>query len=147
MTVAPASRAWRAATNAVATGISNCSNTTSASATMSRRCGESSVRCALAPGATTIMFSPPAPTTTTAVPLGTGSVTTPVGSDAVGAQVVEQRPARRVVADRGHQRHVGAGPRGGHGLVAALTAGQRSHRRRQHRLTGARQRRDVEHQV
>ena len=105
-------------------GISNCSNTTSAVGDDAAHVGASPASGARwRPARPRCMFSPPASTTTTAAPLGTGSVTTPSSPDAVVAQVGAQRPARGVVAERGDQCHVGAGPRGGHGLVAALAAG------------------------
>ena len=57
MTTAPAARATRAAAMAVAIGISNCSSTTSLSAMTARTSAESTLKCALAPGATTMVFS------------------------------------------------------------------------------------------
>ena len=77
MTVAPAEWASRAAAVATATGISNCSNNTSQSATSPRSVVESSVSLPLAPGATTMMFSPAESTMTTAVPLRPGTVINP----------------------------------------------------------------------
>ena len=58
MTTAPADRAFRAAANAVSTGISNWVNNTSQSG-ITVGGAESA---ALAPGATTMVFSPPANT-------------------------------------------------------------------------------------
>ena len=86
MTIAPAARATRAAAIAVAIGISNCSSTTSLSAMTARMSAESTLRCALAPGATTMLFSAAASTTMTAVPLGPGSVDHTVEPDVVGAR-------------------------------------------------------------
>ena len=77
MTVAPASRAVRAAARAVSTGISRDNSTTSASAITARIAPEASVRWALAPGATTMQFSAWASTRITAEPLGPGTVTRP----------------------------------------------------------------------
>ena len=77
MTVTPAERAARAAAVAVATGISNCSNNTSQSATSLRNTAGSSVSPLLAPGATTMMFSPAESTMTTAVPLRPDTVISP----------------------------------------------------------------------
>ena len=70
MTTAPAARATRAAAIAVAMGISNCSSTHVAVGDDGADVGGVHVRCALAPGATTMVFSAAASTTMTAVPLG-----------------------------------------------------------------------------
>ncbi len=71
MTTASADWAARAAASAVATGISNWVNSTSQLATAEG----TGVRCALAPGATSTVFSALASTTIIAVPLGPGTVT------------------------------------------------------------------------
>ncbi len=70
MTTAPASRPARAAAVAVSTGISRESRTTSLSATTDRTAADVRLRCALAPGATTMQFSAAASTMIAADPLG-----------------------------------------------------------------------------
>ena len=72
ITTAPAARATRAAATAVAIGISSCSSTTSLSAMTARTSAEVTLRWALAPGATTMVFSAAASTMITAEPLGPG---------------------------------------------------------------------------
>ena len=62
MTTASAARATRAAATAVAIGISNCISTHVAVGDDGADLGESTLRCAFAPGATTIVFSAAAST-------------------------------------------------------------------------------------
>jgi hypothetical protein len=77
ITTAPAAWATPAAATAVAIGISSCSSTTSLSAITVRMSADATLRWALAPGATTMVFSADESTINTAEPLGPGRLTTP----------------------------------------------------------------------
>ncbi len=103
MTTASADWAARAAASAVATGISNWVNSTSQLATAEG----TGVRCALAPGATSTVFSALASTTIIAVPLGPGTVTVlssptalRAGGPAAGRRLDRRRMHRRTVPAR-----------------------------------------------
>ena len=125
MTTASAARATRAAAIAVAIGISSCSSTTSLSAMTARMSAEFTLRCALAPGATTMVFSAAESTTMAAVPLGPGRVTDAVQPDVVAAQVGAKLLGRGIAAERGDELYGGACAGGGHRLIAAFAAGRR----------------------
>ena len=147
MTTAPAARATRAAATAVAIGISNCISTTSLSAITARTSAGSTLRCALAPGATTMVFSAAASTMIAAEPLGPGSGDHAVEPDVVGAQVGAQLLGGGVGAERGDELHRGACAGGRHRLVAALAAGCRRQRGGEHGLAGPRQGVDGEREI
>ena len=76
---------------AVAIGISNCMSTTSLSAITARTSAESTLRCALAPGATTMVFSAAASTVIDRrCRSGPAALTDAVQPDVVGAQMGAQ---------------------------------------------------------
>ena len=138
MTTAPAARATRAAAIAVAIGISNCSSTTSLSAMTARMSAEFTLRCALAPGATTIVFSAAASTTMTAEPLGPGRLTTPSSPTSLARRWARSCSAAASLPSAATSCTDGACPGGGHRLVAALAARRRRERRSENGLTGPR---------
>ena len=147
MTVTPAERAARAAAVAVAIGISNCSNNTSQVARSLCNTAGSSVRPLLAPGSDDddVLANRVDDNDCGSAALRYGDQ--PVGADPVGVEVVAQLCPRRVVADGADELHMGAGTRGRHGLIGALAAGCRAHRRRQCGLARAGQRVDIEPDV
>ena len=97
------------------------------------------MRCAFAPGATTMVFSAAASTTMAAAPLGPGTVDHAVQADVVGAQVGAQLTAAASSPSGRDQLDRGAGAGRGDGLVAALAARRRRQRRGQHGFAGPRQ--------
>ncbi|SIA43609.1 Uncharacterised protein [Mycobacteroides abscessus subsp. abscessus] len=73
----PASAAQRAAVSATRTGISNWHSSTSCEQMMSLCTFSSRVKVVLAPGATTMQFSPESSTVMVAIPLGPSTSTRP----------------------------------------------------------------------
>lgn len=142
MTTASADWAARAAASAVATGISNWVNSTSQLATAEG----TGVRCALAPGATSTVFSALASTTIIAVPLGPGTVTV-LSSPTALARRWARSWAAAGSSPNAPENCTCAPARCGHRLVGALPAWRSGQRRRKHRLAGARKRVHHERQV
>ena len=78
---------------AVAIGISNCISTTSLPAITACTSAESTLRCAFAPGATTIAFSAAESTMIAAEPLGPGRPTTPSSPTSLSRRWARSRSA------------------------------------------------------
>ena len=125
----------RAAASAVSIGISNCSSTTSLSATTARTSADvEQVRVGAGRHDDGVLGR--------AVDQDRGRAAGPwhrhdaVQSDVVVAQVGAQLVGGRVVAQRRDQLHRGARAGGGDRLIAALAAGGRRRRRCENRLAG-----------